>query len=102
MNVINHVAVLWYTRNDQGTRHQAERIQFLCTAINRNIFPVQVGRNFGGRRCLGDRLLGAYLIQQPTENQSYKQPFGQRKRFFLKRESGHLLYQRSSSASKPF
>jgi len=39
--------------------------------------PVQLGGDFGAGA------LGQGFIQQPTENQPYKQPLGQRKRFFL-------------------
>src|SRR6266851_10482073 len=108
MNIVDSIRAVRNTGDDKTAWNQAKRIQFLGAVDHRNISPVEVGRNFVGRRRFEARLLGAYFIQQPTENQSYKQPFDQRKWFFLKcGNRSFIVSQLFSSAirlfvSKPF
>ena len=101
MDIVNMIKAVGYSGDDKTAGNQAQGIQLKGTILHRDISAVEVGRNLCRLLGFGARLLGAYLIQQPTENQSYKQPFGQRKWFFLKcRNGSFIVCHQSSSANK--
>jgi hypothetical protein len=83
MDIVNMIEAVGYSGDDEAAGNQAQGIQFKGTVLYRDVPAVEVGRNLCRLLGFGARLLGAYLIQQPTENQSYKQPFGQTKTVFL-------------------
>ena len=84
MDIVDLVEAVGNTRDDQAAWNQAQGIEFLRAVLHGDISAVEIRADLYRERRFGTRLLGYSFIQQPTENQSYKQPFGQTKRFFLK------------------
>jgi hypothetical protein len=84
MNVVDLIEAVGYAGNGYAARNQAERIEFDRSRRDGNVFTVKVGADLGGNRWSDTRLLGIDFSQQPAQNQSYKQPSGQSKGFFLK------------------
>ena len=84
MNIVDRIGAVGNAGYDKTARNKAQGIQLLGEIVYRDILTVEIGGNLSGYRWFGARKLGANFIQQPTENQSYKQPSDQLNRFFLK------------------